>query len=145
MATNRVKGEHVEVSPGIAGGRPRIAGHRVRVQDVVVWHDLLGMSPEEIITRCPGLGLADVYAALAYYHDHADEIRRYMEEDEALADALKAQTASKLAQKLSASDGGDDPLSQDLATWLEGAEDLALIEERRRGPWVEWADVRDKL
>jgi hypothetical protein len=33
-----------------------------------------------------------------------------MEEDEALADALKAQTASKLADKLTARDGGDDPL-----------------------------------
>lgn len=110
MATNRLMGEHIEVTPGIAGGRPRIAGHRVRVQDVVVWHDLLGMSPEEIIGRCPGLGLADVYAALAYYHDHADEIRRHIDEDEALVDALKAQTSSKLVQKLTARDGGDDPL-----------------------------------
>jgi hypothetical protein len=68
------------------------------------------MSPEEIIGRCPGLGLADVYAALAYYHDHADEIRRHIDEDEALVDALKAQTSSKLVQKLTARDGGDDPL-----------------------------------
>ncbi len=102
--------EHVEVTPGIAGGRPRIAGHRVRVQDIVVWHDLLGMSPEEIIARCPGLGLADVYAALAYYHDHAAEIRRDIAEDEALADALKVQTSSKLAEKLTARDGGGDPV-----------------------------------
>lgn len=110
MATNRVMGEHVEVSPGISGGRPRIAGHRVRVQDIVVWHDFLGMSPEEIVARCPGLGLADVYAALAYYHDHADEIRQHIEEDEALAAELKAKTSSKLAQKLTARDGGNDPL-----------------------------------
>jgi uncharacterized protein (DUF433 family) len=111
MATDRVVGEHVEVTPGVAGGRPRIAGHRVRVQDIVVWHDFFGMAPEEIIARCPGLGLADVYAALAYYHDHADEIRRHIAEDDALADALKAKTTSKLAQKLAARDGGDDPLS----------------------------------
>ena len=109
MATNRVVAAHVEVTPGIAGGRPRIAGHRIRVQDIVVWHDLLGMSPEEIIARCPGLGLADVYAALAYYHDHAEEIRGHIAEDEALADALKAQTSSKLAQKLTTRDGGGDP------------------------------------
>jgi uncharacterized protein (DUF433 family) len=110
MATNRTMAEHIEVTPGIAGGRPRIAGHRIRVQDVVVWHDLLGMAPEEIVARNPGLGLADVYAALAYYHDHADEIRRDMDEDEALAHALKAQTASKLAQKLTGRDDGKDPL-----------------------------------
>jgi uncharacterized protein (DUF433 family) len=103
-------GDHVEVTPGIAGGRPRIAGHRIRVQDIVVWHDHLGFAPEEIVERNPGLGLADVYAALAYFHDHADEIRRHMEEDEAVAGAVKASTPSKLAERLAARDGPDDPL-----------------------------------
>ena len=36
-------------------------------------------------------------------------------------------------------------ISEAIAAWLEDAEDLALIEERRGGPWVEWADVRKKL
>ena len=31
------------------------------------------------------------------------------------------------------------------AAWLEDAEDLALIEERRDGPWVEWSDFRKDL
>ncbi len=29
--------------------------------------------------------------------------------------------------------------------WLEDAEDLALIEERREGPWVEWDEVKKDL
>ena len=32
-----------------------------------------------------------------------------------------------------------------LATWLEDAKDAALLDERRNGPWVDWADVRDKV
>ncbi len=36
-------------------------------------------------------------------------------------------------------------VSEAIASWLEDAEDLALIEERRDGPWVEWSDVRNKL
>jgi len=32
-----------------------------------------------------------------------------------------------------------------LATWLEDAEDMALIDERRGGPWVKWSDVKDDL
>jgi predicted DNA-binding protein len=36
-------------------------------------------------------------------------------------------------------------ISEAIAAWLEDAEDLALIEERRNGPWVEWSDVRDDL
>jgi predicted DNA-binding protein len=36
-------------------------------------------------------------------------------------------------------------LQEALATWLEDAEDTALIEERREGPWVRWSDVKDDL
>ncbi len=32
-----------------------------------------------------------------------------------------------------------------IAQWLEDAEDLELIEERRKGPWVSWDEVRDDL
>lgn len=92
--------EHIEITPGIAGGRPRIAGHRTRVQDIVVWHEHLGMSPDEILSQYPGLALGDVYAALAYYHDHMDEIRAHLDEEEALAESVRAQTPSKLLYHL---------------------------------------------
>ncbi len=36
-------------------------------------------------------------------------------------------------------------VSEAIAAWLEDAEDLAQIEERRDGPWVEWDDVRKDL
>lgn len=32
-----------------------------------------------------------------------------------------------------------------LAAWLEDAEDIALLEERRDGPWVDWDDVREEI
>jgi predicted DNA-binding protein len=32
-----------------------------------------------------------------------------------------------------------------IAQWLEDAEDLALIEERRKGPWVDWEEVRNDV
>ena len=32
-----------------------------------------------------------------------------------------------------------------LASWLEDAEDIALIEERRDGPWVEWNEIKKDL
>ena len=31
MSVNVIK-EHIEITPGICGGKPRIAGHRIRVQ-----------------------------------------------------------------------------------------------------------------
>jgi len=101
---------HIEITPGVCGGRPRIAGHRIRVEDVVVWHEQMGLSADEIVSRYPQISLADVHAALAYYYDHRDAIRRNMEEDDALAEALKAQIPSKLLKKLAGSDAGSDPL-----------------------------------
>jgi predicted DNA-binding protein len=36
-------------------------------------------------------------------------------------------------------------VAEAIASWLEDAEDLELIEERRDGPWVEWDDVKDEI
>jgi len=55
-------------TPGICGGRPRIDGHRITVEDVVFWHERQGMTPGEIVADYPTLTLSDVHAALAYYH-----------------------------------------------------------------------------
>ena len=101
---------HIERTVGICGGRPRIAGSRIRVQDIVVWHEALGLSPEEIVAQHPQLSLANVHAALAYYYDHRDEIRRDMEEGRALAEALEQATPSKLMRAMTRHDDGLDPL-----------------------------------
>ncbi|MFP5274465.1 DUF433 domain-containing protein [Coleofasciculus sp.] len=92
--------EHIEITPGVCGGKPRIAGHRIRVQDVVIWHEYKGMSPDEIVSRYPTITLSDVYAALAYYHDHIEDIQQQMREGEILVRELKAKTPSKVQQKL---------------------------------------------
>ncbi|NCS50625.1 MAG: DUF433 domain-containing protein [Microcystis aeruginosa BK11-02] len=37
--------QHIEVTPDVCGGKPRIAGHRIKVRDIVIWHERMGMSP----------------------------------------------------------------------------------------------------
>ncbi len=91
---------HIEITPGVCGGKPRIAGHRIRVQDVVIWHEKMGLSPDEIVFHHPSINLADVYAALAYYHDNREEIRRQIKESEDFVRELQAKNPSKLQQKL---------------------------------------------
>lgn len=91
--------QHIEVTPGIAGGRPRIAGHRITVQDIAIWHERLGKGPDEIAAEYD-LTLADIYAALAYYFDHRAEIDHAIEQDKAFAEALRQCVPSKLSQKL---------------------------------------------
>lgn len=90
---------HIVVTPDIAHGRPRIAGHRIRVQDVAVWHERMGMSPDEMADQF-GLTLGEVYAALAYYFDHRKEIQRDLEHDRKLIVGHKRQSPSVVQGKL---------------------------------------------
>ena len=94
-----VSTEHIAKTPGVCGGRACIAGHRIRVADVVAWHERRGYSPDEIVVLFPGLDLADVHAALAYYFDHRPEIDADLRADEALSSAAHARP-SKLRERL---------------------------------------------
>jgi uncharacterized protein (DUF433 family) len=78
-----VEKSHIESTPGTCGGAPRIAGTRIRVSQIVLLHEA-GSSPDQIVTSYPHLKLADVYAALAYYHDHREAIDAEIRQDEAI-------------------------------------------------------------
>ena len=95
-----VEKQHIVCTPDTCGGKPRIAGTRIRVQDVYVWHEVKGQSVEEIVTSFPHLTLADVHAALAYYFDHRDEIKLQIKEDEEFVAALKAKLGPGPLEKL---------------------------------------------
>jgi len=82
--------KHIEATPGVCGGQPRIAGSRIRVQDVVLWTEQ-GQSPDEIVSSFPELSLADVHAALTYYYDHRDEIEQQIRDDEAIIANARAE------------------------------------------------------
>jgi uncharacterized protein (DUF433 family) len=92
--------QHITKTPGVCGGKACIAGHRIRVMDVVVWHEMRGMCPEEIVYNFPGITLADVYAALAYYFDHRDEIEADFRHEREVAESLKHLFPSVLQEKL---------------------------------------------
>ena len=91
--------QHIEVTPGVAGGKPRIAGHRITVQNVVIWHERMGMSADEIATE-HNLTLADIYAALAYYYDNRNEIDTAIRSDEDFVTELRKRTPSKLKDRI---------------------------------------------
>jgi uncharacterized protein (DUF433 family) len=88
MTTLTDIGTLITQTPGICGGRPRIAGTGVSVRRIVGW-DKLGMTPEEIATEIPHLDLAQVHAALAYYHANRDEVDAEMRAEEAEAHRLE--------------------------------------------------------
>lgn len=91
---------HIEITPGVCGGKPRLAGTRIRVQDIVIWHERMNLSADEIASRHPQASLAAIYAALAYYHDHRAQIDEQMRRGDEMVDELRRAYPLKLAAKL---------------------------------------------
>jgi uncharacterized protein (DUF433 family) len=81
MATAIDIGTLIEQTPDICGGRPRIARTGVSVLRVAGWYKL-GWSPEEIARRIGHVSLAQVHAALAYYHANQEAIEAEMAAEE---------------------------------------------------------------
>lgn len=87
LATKTLDGLIVS-DPEIHNGRPVIANTGSTVRAIAIMYKQ-GLSPEEISGELP-LSLAQVYAALTYYHMHSDEIERDIAADseEALMSAF---------------------------------------------------------
>ena len=100
MATETILTQHIEITPNVASGKPRITGHRITVQNIVIWHEWMRLSADEIAAEY-NLELSDVYAALAYYYDHREQINECIRTDEAFVEELRKKTHSKVTEKLS--------------------------------------------
>jgi uncharacterized protein (DUF433 family) len=100
-------------TPGTCGGKPRIDGHRIKVEHIAVCYERMGMRPDEIVSSHPTINLAQVNAALSYYYEHKQEIDADIEQSERFVEELKAKSPpSKLQRLLEArkADAPDDSL-----------------------------------
>lgn len=86
---------HIETTPDVVGGKPRIARRRITVEDVFIWHERLGKSVDEIATAYR-LALSDVYAALTYYYDNQKEVDQRIREGKGWVEQLRRKNPSKL-------------------------------------------------
>jgi len=77
-------------TPDIRGGRPRIAGTGITIQRIVGWYKL-GLNPEEIADRIGHLSLAQIHAALAYYHANREALEADMVNEEEDAQRLERE------------------------------------------------------
>lgn len=90
--------QHIESKPDVLNGKPKIVGRRISVQNVVVWHEKMGKSVDEIATEFD-LSLAEIHAALSYYFDHREKIDAGIKKDQAIIKELKSEIPSKLSSK----------------------------------------------
>jgi uncharacterized protein (DUF433 family) len=72
---------HITADPKICGGSPIVAGTRFPVRSVVIYVLRHGLMPEELVSKFPGLTLAQIHDALAYYYDNREEIERDISEN----------------------------------------------------------------
>jgi hypothetical protein len=71
----------------------------------------MGMTAAQVVAEYPHLTMAQVYAALAYYWTHRDEIHRDVENEERIIAELRAKSGpSKIQERLAEQDAADDPL-----------------------------------
>lgn len=69
---------------GLCDGSPILEGARTRVIDIVIEYEMLGRSPDEIISSHPHLNLLQIHDPLSLYHENRDELdqnRRAEEEN----------------------------------------------------------------
>ena len=86
-----VKNKHV------CGGSPIIEGTRTRVIDIAIEYEILGHSPDEIISSHPHLNLLQVHDALSFYDENRDELDQKAEQDQEFITRLKKKIPSKIS------------------------------------------------
>lgn len=86
---------NIEQDPARCGGQPVVGGTRIRV-GIILGCYRQGISVEEIVQQYPSLKPADVHDALAYAHDHLDEIEVDMSADDEAT--VKSRTVGGASQ-----------------------------------------------
>jgi uncharacterized protein (DUF433 family) len=69
----------------------RIGGSRIKVMHLVMEAMANGYTPQQLHEQHPHLKLAQIYAALTYYHDHKEQFDRQIEESTQRVDRLRAE------------------------------------------------------
>lgn len=99
MSTTPTIADLIVETPGTCGGRPRIAGRRVTVENVAVWHERMGLEADVICSEY-NLTLGQVHAALAHYFENREAIDRSIREGDVMVESLRSSNASPLQEKL---------------------------------------------
>jgi uncharacterized protein (DUF433 family) len=70
---------HIIKVQGVGSGEPIILGTRIMVRTIIEQYQL-GSSIEYILWDYPQLSSAQIHDAIAYYHDHKDEMDKLLKQ-----------------------------------------------------------------
>ncbi len=92
-----IEKKHIVATPGILGGKARIDGTRIAVEHIAIAYNS-GQSIDEIVGSYQGITHADVFAALAYYYDHKEEVDAMIKQDEQEYEKLYRENLNQTLQ-----------------------------------------------
>lgn len=95
-----IKHPYITSERKIRGGEPVISGTGIRVLDIAIRYEIMGMSPEDIIIALPHLTLPQVHDALSYYYEHKSEMDKRWKDAIKSTEALKRTYPSVLEKKI---------------------------------------------
>jgi uncharacterized protein (DUF433 family) len=100
VAVKKTGHPFISVEPKNSGGQYVISGTRIKVMDIAIKYELMGMNADTIIDEYPHLKLEQVHDALSYYYEHKDMFDRQYRMDQVLINQLKRRYPSKIKEKL---------------------------------------------
>lgn len=99
-AVKEVRHPYVSVNKKIRGGEPVISSTSIRVLDIAVRYEIMGMAPEDIIIAFPHLTLSQVHDALSYYYEHKHEMDKTWKEALKKVESMRKLQPSILERKI---------------------------------------------
>jgi uncharacterized protein (DUF433 family) len=100
VAEKKTNHPYISIDPKLSGGQPVVRGTRIKVMDVAVRYELMGMSADSIVDEYPHLKLEQIHDALSYYYEHKAALDKKYKDEQVLLAQLKKQYPSKLRAKL---------------------------------------------
>ncbi len=87
--TKKVKHPYIIRKNGTCSGKPIIQGTRIKVAQIAVEYERMGMTPDEIVQAHPHLTLAQIHDALSYYYENVEEINDDIRAGEQFIEEIK--------------------------------------------------------
>jgi uncharacterized protein (DUF433 family) len=100
VAEKKTNHPYISIDPKLSGGQPVVRGTRIKVMDVAVRYELMGMSADKIVDEYPHLKLEQIHDALSYYYENKAALDRKYKDEQVLLTQLKKRYPSKLRAKL---------------------------------------------
>lgn len=95
----KIKHPYITRKKGTCGGKPIIAGTRIKVSLIAVEYDRMGLTPDEIVEHHPHLTLPQIHDALSYYYENIEEINRELADERKFVEEMKKGHVAILEQK----------------------------------------------